>query len=102
LQVWKPGCGVSEEYYKFWSCNGRLQFTISPNPASGIVTIASLDEQTFEKIRVIDKMGNLKKEWSFTTPVKTGQLNLSGFSTDVYTVQVFDGNAWSSKLMNVN
>jgi Secretion system C-terminal sorting domain len=102
LQVWKPGCGVSEEYYKFWSCNGRLQFSISPNPASGIVTIASLDEQTFEKIRVIDKMGNLKKEWSFTTPVKTGQLNLSGFSTDVYTVQVFDGNAWSSKLMNVN
>ncbi len=101
LQVWKPGCGVSEEYYQFWSCNGRLQFSISPNPASGVVTIASLDEQTFDKIRIIDKMGNLKKEWSFASPVKTGQLNLSGFSADLYTVQVFDGKSWSSKLMNV-
>jgi len=104
VQVRKEGCGISEEYYQFWACdgfNGEGKFTVSPNPSSNNINIEVAGETTFDRVRIIDKLGNLKREWNFGQKQKRKQLDMSNLPTDIYTVQIFDGKTWVAKLISV-
>ena len=104
VQVRKDGCGISEEYYQFWSCggfNGEERFTVSPNPSSNNLYIEAMGKTTFERVRIIDKLGNLKREWNLGRKQKSKQLDISNLPTDIYTIQIFDGKTWLAKLISV-
>ena len=41
-------------------------------------------------------MGVLKKQFTYPKRTKQGNINVSGFSTDIYQVYVFDGTIWKN------
>lgn len=96
VQVRKTGCGISQEYYQFWPCEG--QFRVSPNPASSTLQIES--ESSFEKIRLLDKTGNVKGEWVVPKSTKITVINIGNFTPDIYSIQIFDGTQWSGKIIS--
>lgn len=73
-----------------------------PNPASGQVTIDLKDvnqKLTVQKaaftdireVRVLDKLGNVKKIVQFTPGTRSATLDVSGLPNDLYILQVSDG-----------
>lgn len=96
VQVRKTGCGISQEYYQFWPCGG--QFRVSPNPATSTLKIES--DVEFEKIRLVDKAGNVKREWTVSKGTKETTIDISSFNTDIYNIVIFDGQRWIGKVVS--
>ncbi len=87
-------------------------FAVSPNPASGNVTISTTQNESttlakeasststnntasgFTKIKLFDKLGNLKKEYIYAKGTKQTKLDLSALPPDMYIIKVFDGTNW--------
>ena len=42
-------------------------------------------------------MGNVKETFKYADRVNNTSLNVSSLKTDVYTIQVFDGQSWYSE-----
>lgn len=107
-------CGSSNITFISLQVNcGGGHFAMSPNPASNTVNIStgtmpqinSVSTPTISpagnefkifKIRIIDKLGNVKRSADYSTGVTSVQLNINGLLPDIYIVNVFDGSAWYS------
>ncbi len=106
LMVTNAACGISEEYYKFFypnyckTTNGEAQvFSLSPNPTNGLVNIQALDGFSFERLRIVNKMGVLIRDVNLGKKVSSYQINIANEPSDVYDVQLFDGKLWKNKLL---
>lgn len=95
LSVSKPGCGTSDEIRKVFTC--PQSFSISPNPATTEVAIESKSADIL-RIRILDKLGNLKKEIPYSHKSKKVGIAITDLRSDVYTIQIFDGIRWESHL----
>jgi hypothetical protein len=108
-------CGTATYLYDFRSVNinnncyyqrtvvspepaGNLK--LYPNPSTGMVTV-SLNEVSGSKnrdyiyeIRIIDKMGYIKRQYQFGAGIQSANISIKELSMDVYSVLVFDGNIW--------
>ena len=74
-------------------------FTISPNPTTGIMNVQTVDNNTFfTTIRILDKMGNPLKQFSYPGNTNSITLNISDLPADTYAISVLIGTTWSSKL----
>jgi hypothetical protein len=98
------GCGgavlASRSFYV-----GSSHYAVSPNPASGTVTIASISSQTqatelskaavsgssIKMVTILDANGSVKKQQQFSGITKTVQLDVSSLLPGIYFVQISDG-----------
>lgn len=93
------GCGtLNEVYYFYYTGINGYSIVASPNPTTGDVEITSMSTSTnIKEIRVTDKTGVVKKQFSFNSNSKSVTINISSLPADVYYLQVYDGKEWVSK-----
>lgn len=96
----KAGRGVSVR------CSTGGAFSLAPNPASSNLTISvnkSVDKtntQTsteIQEVRITDKLGNLKIINKYSKGTKLVNINIASLKSDMYVVQIFNGNNWDSQ-----
>lgn len=88
-------CGWSAEQVLFMqvNCAGGYSMKLSPNPASSTLTIETTDNRKFTKLRIIDKMGEVRKQLNYTASKKI-TINVSDLPSDVYRIQALVNNNW--------
>lgn len=69
---------------------------VSPNPSSDNMMVETTNNSTFTKLRIIDKMGNVKKEISYPVGTRKVSLTISNLPADVYRLQATDGKNWAT------
>lgn len=115
-------CGSSDSYYKFYVtgqcvCPGppyceilidpfasEEKYTISPNPTNGQfnISLTSRDENAFIKEIIIkNKMGIAVFRKTFSNNQKQQTVNLFSKSTDIYFIEIFDGNEWTTQKLSL-
>lgn len=101
-------CGSYSHDYRFIADNvicftnpTAERFTVSPVPSKNNITITSIDDFSFNAVKIVDKVGNVKKQWVLPNKSKIATLNISDLFTDVYYIQVFNGIEWIGKSINV-
>lgn len=100
LTVSNAGCGNSAPFIQTFTC-GSGRFTISPNPAGHNIKVNSKDEASFNRIRIIDKLGTTKKDIQYPANTKQADINISNLPVDIYSIQIFDGTTWSTIMLSV-
>ena len=73
---------------------GLRRFSISPNPASDMISVQSKSINTIKEIRVKDKLGNVKLIRKFTNGIKNGILEIGSLPPEIYFIEIFDGKVW--------
>ncbi len=82
-----------------------LTVVATPNPANNNVTITLVSKEmgtkrstmnVIEQIRITDKTGMQKRQFSFKSRNSSQNISLSGLAPDTYVVQVFNGEQWLS------
>jgi hypothetical protein len=104
-------CGTKSFNYAFKGkyCTGWQQLKVSPNPATSYVNI-SFDKSVkfvneiksilIKQILIIDKAGHILRKYDFTIGLKDVKINLTNLKSDLYSLQVFDGEKWiTSKII---
>lgn len=103
----KNACGVSapSETRQFTvgpvpsSCSGGgggcCILRLSPNPAASAVTVETTDNSEFTKLRIVDKSGQVKKQLNYA-PSKKVTLGVADLPADVYRIQAFINNNWTT------
>jgi pimeloyl-ACP methyl ester carboxylesterase len=86
--------------------NCGFYFTVSPNPSKGNVTV-STESQTLSEtsngqdkiyqIKIIDQLGIIKKQFSYSGGITITNINLSNLAVGIYTLQAYNGTIWSSQ-----
>lgn len=76
-------------------CGGGLQLMLAPNPTTGALTVETSDNSEFTKLKIIDKMGQVKKQINYA-PSKKVTLNVADLPADVYRIQAFINNNWTT------
>lgn len=76
------------------SCGGG-QLRLSPNPTSSTLTVEALNNNEFTQIRIVDKMGKIKKQYNYAATKKV-TINVSDLPADVYRIQAFNNNNWTT------
>ncbi len=104
------GCN-SPLLYKTVNESGSIDVGIKvyPNPTTANITVSlnavtedglsktgNISAASIKEIRVIDKMGIVKKTHQFNNSLNSQTISLVGLPADVYTVMVFDGIKWRS------
>ena len=92
------GCGTSPRSHSNAYIPCDYYFAVSPNPATSIVTISSVENnsfqsssvKTFTEIKLYDNNGNLKKYQTFKN-VKTASLTVSELQSGTYFIEISDG-----------
>ena len=69
---------------------------VSPNPSSDNMTVETTNNSTFMKLRVIDKMGNVKKEFNYPAHTKKVIIRLADLPANLYRLQATDGKNWTT------
>jgi len=95
LTVSNSDCGVSDGYWEHEYCD--YSFSLSPNPATSVVTVETTDGSAISEVRISDKGGNLKKQTKYSGKNKKEQVSLASLPAGVYTIQAFNGKKWVSK-----
>ena len=67
------------------------------NAATDIAVNAKTGASKVYQIRVLDKMGNLKKTFVYPGGVTNVSIDLSSLPADIYTLQVFDNITWTAR-----
>jgi hypothetical protein len=86
--------------------NTGLQLTATPNPASNKVLVSLISgtstaktsdgQLNIRQIKITDKTGMVKKQFSFNTASSSQAINVQDMLPDVYFIQVFTGKEWLS------
>ena len=85
------------------SSSGQMLLKVSPNPARGFAQI-TLNKKglTIREIRIVDKTGNVRKQFRFSNEQQTQRISVEALIADLYTVSVYDGKSWhTAKLLIV-
>ncbi|RZS72600.1 M43 family zinc metalloprotease [Pseudobacter ginsenosidimutans] len=90
-------CGVGS-YGEFTTIDCPIggPFMISPNPASGQLSVTG-KEKEIREIQLIDKNGNLRKHIRLATQQKNVRLNITDLKPDIYSIRIFDGKNWTTR-----
>ena len=73
------------------------QFTLSPNPTTGMAQVVATNNTAFTHIRIFDKMGNLRQQFAYPPNTASATINVSGLTPDTYTLQVVFANSTAAK-----
>ncbi len=100
-------CGISNVLaYKqgtILDCDADHETTsivgITPNPSHGQIRVDINGAKTsfIKEIIITDKSGNTQRRFTYKTNIKTVNINITDLPTDVYIIQLYDGNKWISK-----
>ncbi len=74
-------------------CGGGMQLMLSPNPTSSTLTVEATNDHKFTKLRIVDKMGQVRKQFSYP-PSKQAIIDVSNLPPDVYRVLAWINNNW--------
>jgi hypothetical protein len=100
LTVSNAACGNSAATSQTFICSSG-RFIVSPNPSGHNIKVKAKDIASFINIRIVDKLGNVKKDMHFPANSKLADINISNLPVDIYSVQIFDGISWSAILLSV-
>lgn len=105
-------CGQAYGQFNF-IYGGSGGFSVVPNPAfnsvrvemSGVMESSdpsnklarSKEIGTIQRIQVVDKMGNVILERTYSGDTKVTTLDVAALRNDIYIIRVFNGLQWSSK-----
>ncbi|MBI3718161.1 MAG: hypothetical protein HY252_06150 [Sphingobacteriales bacterium] len=96
-------CGVSATTTKQFnvgpvpsSCGngGPLLLVVSPNPTSSSLNVSLSNGKEIKQIRIVDKVGAIRKQFSYASGGINIILNIADLSADLYNIQAFDGVNW--------
>jgi len=73
---------------------GPILMRISPNPAGSSANVEALENTYFIKLRILDRFGNLKKEWNYPPNSRRALINLNNLPQGVYFLKAYDGFNW--------
>lgn len=51
-------------------------------------------KKEIREIRIVDKLGTIKQKINYGKGILSAQLNVSHFSSDIYSISAFDGKQW--------
>ena len=80
-------------------------FTVTPNPATDNIRIETNDEvaklnnkqaSEIQAIELYDRIGVIKQKKTFAKGHTTADISVAALPNDVYTLRIFDGQAWQS------
>lgn len=74
--------------------NGGPILLVSLNPTGSTLNVETKNNKGFTQLRIFDKMGNLKKQFSYPSGTKRTSINVGNLPSDIYRIQVYDGNKW--------
>lgn len=98
-------CGTGNTYTEWTTVDcgtGGGMYRVSPNPAlSNVIVEGILKNKIIKEIRIIDKIGNIKKQIRYSGNDKKVSINVSNLPNDIYYIQIFDGKVWESKKISV-
>lgn len=97
-------CGESSLTYPVSiGCDGfTSQYSVYPNPATSNITIdGTKKNKSIKEIQIADKLGNIKKISKYSGDLKIVNFNVSGLSSDIYYIRIFDGQKWESKQLRI-
>lgn len=72
---------------------GPILLRVSPNPTSGSLMVESKDGKMFSQLKIIDRMGNMKKLISLA-PTTRATININELPADIYRIQALINNNW--------
>lgn len=102
----KNGCGFSDVTYATvaLNCNGGFvasNYTISPNPANNLLTIASKTNDPtiktsnsitgFNKILFYDASNIVRKQINYPAGTQQANISLSGLKPGIYIIEIYNG-----------
>ncbi|MBI1780026.1 MAG: T9SS type A sorting domain-containing protein [Sphingobacteriales bacterium] len=100
-------CGTRSIRYWFKSTNNNcsgggqlLRAMATPNPAASTTTISLADANgqrqnlAIHQIKIVNRNGVVMQVLDLKNGVVNPQINMGNLSTDIYIIQVFDGNQW--------
>lgn len=64
---------------------------VSPNPSVANMRVETTNGSSFTKLRIIDKMGNVRKELTYPAGTKKATLRIGDLPSDLYRLQATDG-----------
>jgi hypothetical protein len=76
-------------------CGGGPQLRLSPNPTTSNLTVQTTDDSKFTSLRIVDKMGQVKKQFNYAATKKV-TLNVADLQADVYRIQALINNNWTT------
>lgn len=76
-------------------CGGGSQLRLSPNPTTSNLTVQTTDDSKFTSLRIVDKMGQVKKQFNYAATKKV-TLNVADLPADVYRIQALINNNWTT------
>lgn len=95
-------CGVATEHLFFYYAGATQFYRIAPNPVNTSFTLTQIvqpkrvlqnDKKAknidLQKIQIVDKMGNIVFQKSYSNAAKSDIINISALKSDLYTVRVF-------------
>lgn len=72
---------------------GPILLRVSPNPTSGGLMVESKDSKMFSQLKIIDRMGNMKKLISIA-PTSRATININELPADIYRIQALINDNW--------
>jgi hypothetical protein len=90
-------CGTSTQSHAnaYIPCDNY--YTVSPNPAANDVIVSldnnktqSMENKTFDEVRIYDIQGNLKKYQKFNK-IKIAKINIAGLTNGSYFIEIYSG-----------
>jgi hypothetical protein len=99
-------CGYSSPVFLFVGTDcygfGSYSYTVFPNPAKDNIKIDSRSKnKKIREVRLIDKLGNVKRAEKYSGELNIVNLNISGLPPDVYYLKIYDGKQWETKQLRV-
>lgn len=73
-----------------------ILLSVSPNPSTDNMRVETTNSSSFTKLRIIDKMGNVKKELTYPAGTKKATLRIGDLPSDLYRLQATDGKNWTT------
>ena len=74
---------------------------MSPVPTKNNLTIKAINDFSFSAVKIVDKIGNVKKQWKLPSKTKSASLNIADLPTDIYYIQIFNGTEWVGKSISI-
>jgi hypothetical protein len=101
VQTVTSNCGTSQETYQLFTCSGKMakpeSYSVTPIPARNTLTVTGFDAFSFSAVKIVDKIGNIKKQWILPKNTQKTTLNISDLPADVYYINIFNGTDWVGK-----
>ena len=84
-------------------------FTVAPNPCVDNITVSADNSATAKmssgaliyKIKIIDRLGTIRKLMEYKTPVKSINISINRLEAGIYSISMYNGTVWSTQKLIV-